>query len=114
MPDHDTVDIANHPHFRAGLARIWEQSRPQHVAAAESLVDALGSWPHTDLAEVVQTAHRLAGTLGMYDLGEGSRLASELEQGALGGVTDHAAAGELCGLAESLRDRVVRHRIDVS
>lgn len=76
------------------MQRMWGEQRATALALAEELV-ALGGEvdPSADVVDQgYQAAHRLAGSLGMYGMPDGSELASLLEESLAPGddrVLDH-------------------------
>ena len=63
------------------IAALWQRNQPQ-VLERLALLDQAASDALTPLLqqEAVATAHKLAGSLGMFGFHEGTRLARELEQ----------------------------------
>jgi HPt (histidine-containing phosphotransfer) domain-containing protein len=71
-------------HGQSSAARVWGQFREvifQRLAAVESASDALRRATLTPEVrqKAVLEAHRLAGSLGMFGLQEGTRMAREIE-----------------------------------
>lgn len=61
------------------LNALWQKYRPQ-VEARVALLERFaqtGEDPH----EALETAHKLAGSLGMFGFPEGSAIARKIEQG---------------------------------
>ena len=86
----------------AALAAIWQRNQPQvqerlalleRAAAADPLPRALQQ-------EAAATAHKLAGTLGMFGFAQGTDLARELEQQF---ELEHPDASSLTTLTQRLR-----------
>lgn len=98
----------------ASAARVWEQFRDvifERLAAIENAVTALRKATLTP--EVRQKgmleAHRLAGSLGMFGLAEGTRIAREIEHLlAEDAVLAHDTPKRLVELAGSLRHELER------
>jgi CheY-like chemotaxis protein/HPt (histidine-containing phosphotransfer) domain-containing protein len=76
--------VTNNSEFRAELTRVWDASG----AAMQERLDAIdaagaallaGSLDEGRRAAALAAAHKLAGSLGTFDLPHGSELASELE-----------------------------------
>lgn len=63
------------------IAALWQRSQPQ-VLERLALLDRSATGPVTPplQQEAAATAHKLAGSLGMFGFHEGTRLARELEQ----------------------------------
>ena len=63
------------------IAALWQRSQPQ-VLERLALLDRAATEPLKPRLrqDAVATAHKLAGTLGMFGFHEGTRLAREFEQ----------------------------------
>ena len=63
------------------IAALWQRSQPQ-VLQRLALLDQAATEPLTPSLqqEAAATAHKLAGSLGMFGFPEGTRIARELEQ----------------------------------
>jgi HPt (histidine-containing phosphotransfer) domain-containing protein len=66
------------------LAAVWLRNRPlveERLALLDRAAEAAAAGALTDelRKEACGTAHKLAGSLGMYDYDEGSRIAHEME-----------------------------------
>jgi len=63
------------------IAALWQRSQPQ-VLERLALLDRAAAEPLTPALqqEAAATAHKLAGSLGMFGFPEGTRIARELEQ----------------------------------
>ena len=91
------------------LATIWVKIRPLveerfvTLDGAAASVAANGSLSEDERKEAQSTAHKLAGSLGMYGYDEGTRVARELE-GLLESRSPEAA--RLSGLVAELRASV--------
>jgi HPt (histidine-containing phosphotransfer) domain-containing protein len=69
----------------AALERLWSRFLPENCARVEILeaaarAVALGSLTSADREAAASAAHKLAGTLGTFQLMRGTELARELEQ----------------------------------
>jgi CheY-like chemotaxis protein/HPt (histidine-containing phosphotransfer) domain-containing protein len=78
------TDETNNSEFRAELTRIWDESAAamcERLDAIDAAGVALlaGSLDERQRAAALAAAHKLAGSLGTFDLPHGSELASELE-----------------------------------
>jgi HPt (histidine-containing phosphotransfer) domain-containing protein len=90
------------------LATLWVKIRPlveERLATLDKAAAAAGAGtPAEDLRkEAASSAHKLAGSLGMYGYDEGTRVARELEA-LLGGAAPDAA--RLSALIAELRAAV--------
>lgn len=91
------------------LAKLWVKIQPiveerlvvldGAAAAAET-----GTWNEDLRKEAQSSAHKLAGSLGMYGFDEGTRIARQLDQMLASGSPDSAS---LRGLVSELRAAVV-------
>jgi HPt (histidine-containing phosphotransfer) domain-containing protein len=83
------------------LAALWVRNRPI-VEQRLAVLDQAAAGPLTEelRVEACSSAHKLAGSLGMYGYDEGTRIARELEA-LLGGARPVAA--RLIGLIAELR-----------
>ena len=65
----------------ASLAAIWQRNRPQTLERLALLDRAAAAVPLSPAlqAEATVTAHKLAGTLGMFGFAQGTELARALE-----------------------------------
>ena len=63
------------------IAALWQRNQPQ-VLERLALLDRAAAEPLTPQLrqEAIATAHKLAGTLGMFGFHEGTRLARDFEQ----------------------------------
>lgn len=63
------------------IAALWQRNQPQ-VLRRLALLDQAATGPLTATLqqEAAATAHKLAGSLGMFGFHEGTRVARELEQ----------------------------------
>ena len=88
-----------------GLAAIWQRNQPQVLERLALLEQAAAAQPlpSTLQHEAAATAHKLAGTLGMFGFTQGTQLARELEQHLELAQTNHAT---LAGLTKRLREAV--------
>jgi HPt (histidine-containing phosphotransfer) domain-containing protein len=91
------------------LAKLWIKIQPiveERLVVLDSAAAAAtqGSLPDNLRMEARSSAHKLAGSLGMYGFDEGTRVARELEQMLETGVLDSA---RLSGLVAELRASVV-------
>ena len=70
------------PKLSAALAAIWQRSRPQVLERLALLEQAAAAHtlPETLRHEAASTAHKLAGTLGMFGFPQGTELARQLEE----------------------------------
>lgn len=84
------------------LAQLFQKHLPKILTYLDLLDRAAAAdpLPEAQRAEAAATAHKLAGSLGMYGYQESGELARELEQ-LLG--TSSPAPGRLRSLAEALR-----------
>jgi HPt (histidine-containing phosphotransfer) domain-containing protein len=90
------------------LAALWVRIRPlveERLATLDQAAAAAAAGTLSDglRAEAAGSAHKLAGSLGMYGYDEGTRIARELEV-LLGGANPDAA--RLSGLIAELRGAV--------
>ena len=83
------------------IAVLWQRNRPQ-ILERLALLDRAAIAPLTPQLrqESVDTAHKLAGTLGMFGFHEGTRLAREIELQLETAAPDQA---HLIALAAELR-----------
>jgi HPt (histidine-containing phosphotransfer) domain-containing protein len=90
------------------LATLWVKIRPiveERLATLDRVGSAAAHGSLTDdlRAEGRSSAHKLAGSLGMYGYDEGTRVARELEQLLDSGSSDPARIGALiAGLREAV------------
>ena len=85
---------------RRRIAEIWERSVPEVKARLQVLgraaeAAAMGSLRGEQAEEARGLAHKLAGSLGMFGLMEGTRVAREIEMLLAGGEAEGAKMGEL-------------------
>ena len=81
------------------LAALWVRNRPiveERLSTLDRAVEALatGDLPEALHDEAASSAHKLAGSLGMYGYDEGTRIAREIEV-LLGANPDSARLGAL-------------------
>jgi HPt (histidine-containing phosphotransfer) domain-containing protein len=93
------VTQANEVKVRAVLEKVWLTSRPEalsRLAIVEQFLDELrsGKTNEEHQANALSAAHRLAGSLGMFGLGEASSCAAEIEALLSRRVSDFAALSE--------------------
>lgn len=83
------------------IAALWQRSQPQ-VLERLALLDRAAAGPLTQTLqqEAAATAHKLAGSLGMFGFHEGTRFARELEQQL---ETESPDPAQLTALAINLR-----------
>lgn len=101
------------------IAGVWQQFKDrvsQQVTLLERAIVAL--LQETLTAELRATAeyeaHTLAGSLGTFGLGEGSRIAKKIERIFQGNQTiEHEAAGHLCQLVTALRQEIQRPEAEI-
>lgn len=91
------------------LAKLWIKIQPmieERIAVLDqaSMAAQQGPLPDGLRVEARNTAHKLAGSLGMYGFDEGTRVARELEHLLDGGSPDPA---RLATLVAELRAAVV-------
>ena len=91
------------------LAKLWIKIRPiveERIAVLDraAAAAAQGTLPDDLRVEARNSAHKLAGSLGMYGFDEGTRVARELEQLLDAGSPDPA---RLNSLVAELRAAVV-------
>jgi HPt (histidine-containing phosphotransfer) domain-containing protein len=91
------------------LAKLWVKIQPiveeRIVVLDQASAEAAQGSLHDDLRKEAQSsAHKLAGSLGMYGFDEGTRVARELEQMLAAGSPDPR---RLSGLVAELRDAIV-------
>jgi HPt (histidine-containing phosphotransfer) domain-containing protein len=83
------------------LAQLWVKNLPiveERLAVLERAAAAAAGGLDEDLrTEAAQSAHKLAGALGMYGYDEGTRIARELDTLLSGEKPDAARLGELVG-----------------
>ena len=84
------------------IAALWQRSQPQ-VLERLALLDRAAAGPLTQTLqqEAAATAHKLAGSLGMFGFHEGTRIARELE---LQLETDSPETAQLTALTTALRE----------
>lgn len=63
--------------YRTRLGELWQEVRSRHLASADVIVANLG--PRGSVETAANAAHRLAGTLSIFELPAGARLAHEIE-----------------------------------
>lgn len=90
---------------RQRIAALWQRNVPQTMERLNLLDRAASAAAGDTLSaslseEAAATAHKLAGSLGMFGLDEGTRLAREMEQHLESATPD---AGKLTSLARQLR-----------
>jgi HPt (histidine-containing phosphotransfer) domain-containing protein len=100
--------------LKAAVHALWERFQQTMFGRLESIEKVYSgstedSFTHEQRVEARNAAHKLAGSLGTFGLGEGSKLALELE-GVLEGETplsqdDHC---RLMSLAQKLRKEMER------
>ncbi len=96
------------------MNRLWQKFLPQmeeRVATLKSAADKLASGSALSAEQRSQAgaeAHKLAGVLGTFGLGEGTELAREAE-GVFEGLADldPAKTARLSSIAERLRTMIV-------
>lgn len=97
------------PATAAMIAEIWERMRPLLLTRLDALDEAAsehaaGTLSAEGRAEAESTAHKLAGSLGLYGYTEGGQHARRLEQRLQALAADPAAEGpSLAELAAALR-----------
>ncbi len=99
---------ADRARLRAGLAALWERTRGDQLASADDMLAALRRGDPDGLAEAADAAHRLAGTLGMFDLTEASEVAAGIELELRHG----APTEDLQVRVARLRSAIENHRLD--
>ncbi|MEB3336712.1 MAG: response regulator, partial [Leptolyngbyaceae bacterium] len=76
----------------AEIAKVWQRYQGQFIAHIQLLEEAMAALLRGDInaelrQQVERTAHKLAGSLGMFGLHEGTRIAQAIEQLWLTGAT---------------------------
>ena len=103
MPDEQT------PPVPSSAARVWVQFRDmifERMDAIDAAVIALrdGALSQEVRQKGVLEAHRMAGSLGMFGLAEGTRIAREIEHGLAGDApTGPEISAHLVASAAALR-----------
>ncbi|MUL36096.1 response regulator [Gloeocapsopsis dulcis] len=101
------------------IAGVWHQFKErvsQQVTLLERAIIALLQEKLTDelRATAEYEAHTLAGSLGTFGLGEGSRIAKRIERIFQGNqAIRHETAGHLCQLVTALRQEIQRPEAEV-
>ena len=94
---------------QAAVAALWERFAEkffERLSLLERTCDALrkGNLNEELHREAVTAAHKLAGSLGTFGLGRGSKLAEEMESLLdAGNLRDPARSARLAELADNLR-----------
>jgi HPt (histidine-containing phosphotransfer) domain-containing protein len=115
MSTPDQSALPADPAISKALDAMWARHRAQileRVAVLEAAANALvaNRLTATDRATAHSAAHKLAGTLGMFNLMRGTELARELEQTYAQQTSPPAALGKhLATLAAELRT-MIEHR----
>jgi HPt (histidine-containing phosphotransfer) domain-containing protein len=97
------------PDLSAALDKLWDRFLPEIRLRVETLAAAVaacaaGEMTSEERAAAHAAAHKLAGTLGTFNLAKGTELAREFELlFAEDCVPDSAGAGRLASLAVELR-----------
>jgi HPt (histidine-containing phosphotransfer) domain-containing protein len=98
------------------LDQMWARHRSQildRVAVLEAAASAVisKSLTEADREAAQAAAHKLAGTLGMFNLNRGTDLARELEAAyAIESAPDAASGAHLGSLASELRAMIESHK----
>jgi len=101
------------------IAGVWHQFKErvsQQVTLIERAIIALLQEKLTDelRATAEYEAHTLAGSLGTFGVGEGSRIAKKIERIFQGNQPiEHETAGHLCQLVTALRQEIQRPETEV-
>jgi HPt (histidine-containing phosphotransfer) domain-containing protein len=95
------------PALVAALERLWVRFQPEireRVSIVESAAQTLaaGSLPRDQQEAAHAAAHKLSGTLGVFNLPRGTDISRELEL-AFAAAPDPASASRLASLAAELR-----------
>jgi HPt (histidine-containing phosphotransfer) domain-containing protein len=104
------VNKAAQPALAAALERLWARFLPEireRISILESAAHSLaaGSLAVAQREAAHAAAHKLAGTLGTFNLPRGTELARELEL-AYESAPDSSSAPRLAGLTSELRSLV--------
>ena len=99
MPDSPQSKISS------ALAAIWQRNQPQVLERLAALDRAAHANPLPALLqqEAAATAHKLAGTLGMFGFTRGTEIARELEQHL---ELAHPDSATLTGQTRRLREAI--------
>lgn len=105
----DTSGEAAAARMQSALEELWLAGREtslERIATVERAVASLLLGEEHDLADAVIAAHKLAGTLGMFGLPEGSVAARSIETALEDGNLDGAEVTRLAGLVVQMRRAV--------
>ncbi len=99
MADHTAVATDASSKTRLLLDDLWRRNRSVIEARLATLDRAAATDPLRAevLAEALDVAHKLAGSLGMFGFERGTAIAQELEQMLDGPAPDRARLGALAG-----------------
>ncbi len=88
----------------SAIAAIWQRSRPQILERLDLLDRAAAAdpLPSSLRHEAAATAHKLAGTLGMFGFPQGTELARQLEQQLEEPAPDRAILAQLAAALRRL------------
>jgi HPt (histidine-containing phosphotransfer) domain-containing protein len=77
MPN--VASTQNQSPIHTSIVALWQRNQPQILDRLAVLDRAAAALSPAHRAEAIATAHKLAGTLGMFGFHEGTRIARELE-----------------------------------
>ncbi len=100
----DSVEVD--PRYRAGLARLWDRARVDHLAAADLVLSHFATGSVT-AAAASDAAHRMAGTLGIFGLPNAAAIAVAVEEYLDDGGS--RSCEQMSAAARQLKDLVERH-----
>ena len=84
------------------LAAIWTEAKPALIARCEAVQRAAASGDPATFADARSQAHRLVGTIGMFDVERAPALAARLNELVVDGALDDERRTEVAAVAAAV------------